>query len=91
MNSESFSASGLRIKQVHIRSDSQSGGQNFYCKYLASAVTMPHRRILAHYKQMSEFERGLSIGLLDILVKAMLSRMGKNGRWVRTTAVDLGS
>ena len=33
------------------------------CEYLTSAVTIPHWGILAHYKHMSEFERGRSIGL----------------------------
>ena len=63
-------ASDLPIQQIYMRSDSQSDGQNFFYIStanisIASSATMPHARILAHYKQMSDFKVGRLSGLKD--------------------------
>ncbi|GFS72128.1 hypothetical protein TNCV_3904051 [Trichonephila clavipes] len=67
----------LRIKSAwrdlyrQIEKKNYSRGTNFGCgdantlQYLTSTVTKPRRRIRAHYEQMSEFERGRSIGLKE--------------------------
>ena len=65
MNFESSSALELHIKLVHIRSDSQSDDQNFYCNSTANIFVgcykaSPKDSITL---QMSEFKIGHLIGL----------------------------
>ena len=61
---------------------------NFHYKYLTSAATMPQRKILPHYKHMSEFERGLRSNWKRLVKRiprhldrcgdyAMMSRVGQ--------------
>ncbi|GFV43277.1 HTH_Tnp_Tc3_2 domain-containing protein [Trichonephila clavipes] len=69
MTSGSYNAPELRSQQVSIRSNSQSGGENFCCIEIldtfAQLKKMPYRWIRAHYEQLSEFERGPIIGLRE--------------------------
>ncbi|GFX68304.1 transposable element Tc1 transposase [Trichonephila clavipes] len=40
---------------------------------VTSAVTLPRRRILAHFEQMSEFERGRLLGFKEAVISGTLT------------------
>ena len=71
MYGESTSASELRIQQLHIqhiRSNTQFDGENF-CYISTNNILGRLKqclRILARYKQMSEFERDRLMGLKEV-------------------------
>ncbi|GFU63541.1 uncharacterized protein TNCV_1000921 [Trichonephila clavipes] len=59
--------------------------ESFLGGYLSTTETMPHRGILAHYEQLSEFERGCIIELKEAgLVNQKIARhMGRSDAAIR--------